>query len=78
MVSQEKKVAISVQNLTKSFDGRRVLDGVSLDIYQGEIFVILGGSGCGKSTLLRHMTGAIRPDAGKILFYGKDDEPHRG
>ncbi len=72
MASSEKKVAICVQDLTKSFDGRRVLEGVSLDVYQGEIFVILGGSGCGKSTLLRHMTGAIQPDSGKVLFFGKD------
>ncbi len=72
MADQEKKVVISVQNLVKSFDGRRVLDGISFDIYQGEIFVILGGSGCGKSTLLRHMTGAITPDSGKALFSGKN------
>lgn len=72
MAEHEKKVAISVQNLVKSFDGRTVLDGISFDIYQGEIFVILGGSGCGKSTLLRHMTGAITPDSGKALFYGKN------
>lgn len=72
MVSEERKLAIGVQDLTKSFDGRRVLEGVSLEVYQGEIFVILGGSGCGKSTLLRHMTGAIRPDSGKVLFFGKD------
>lgn len=68
----EKKPIVEVQNLTKSFGGRKVLDGVSLDIYQGEIFVILGGSGCGKSTLLRHMTGAIKPDAGKAFLFGKD------
>ena len=68
----DKKVAISIQNLVKSFDGRRVLDGINLEIYQGETFVIMGGSGCGKSTLLRHMSGAIKPDSGKILFGDKD------
>ena len=68
----EKKIAISVQNLVKSFGGRRVLDGITLDIYQGETFVIMGGSGCGKSTFLRHMTGAIKPDSGKIFFGDKD------
>ncbi|HOY08914.1 MAG TPA: ABC transporter ATP-binding protein [Candidatus Omnitrophota bacterium] len=68
----ERPVAISVRNLVKTFDGRTVLDGVTLDIYQGETFVIMGGSGCGKSTLLRHMTGAIKPDAGQVYFQGKD------
>ncbi len=72
MIASEKKLVISVQNLTKSFDGRKVLDGVTLDIYQGEIFVILGGSGCGKSTLLRHMTGAIKPEQGKVVLFGND------
>ena len=68
----ERRIAISVQNLVKSFDGRKVLDGVTLDIDQGETFVIMGGSGCGKSTLLRHMTGAIAPDSGKVYFKDQD------
>ncbi|MCC6758372.1 MAG: ABC transporter ATP-binding protein [Candidatus Omnitrophica bacterium] len=69
---REHKVAISVKDLVKNFDGRRVLDGITLDIYHGETFVIMGGSGCGKSTLLRHMTGAMKPDSGKIFFGDKD------
>lgn len=68
----QKKAAISVQNVVKYFDDRKVLDGVSLDIYPGETFVIMGGSGCGKSTLLRHMIGAIQPDAGKVYIGEKD------
>lgn len=68
----ENQVAISIKDIVKSFDGRKVLDGINLDIYQGEIFVIMGGSGCGKSTLLRHMTGAIKPDSGKVFFGDKD------
>ena len=68
----ERKIAISVQNLHKEFDGRTVLEAVSLNIYHGEIFVIMGGSGCGKSTLLRHMTGAIKPNSGKVFFDGND------
>lgn len=68
----ENDVAISVESLTKSFAGRTVLDGIHLDIRRGEIFVIMGGSGCGKSTLLRHMTGAVKPDNGRVLFNGQD------
>ena len=68
----EKKIIISVRDLVKFFDDRKVLDGVSLDICQGETFVIMGGSGCGKSTLLRHMSGAIKPDAGQVFFMGQD------
>lgn len=64
----ERKIAISVQHVTKYFDDHEVLDDVSLDIYQGETFVIVGGSGCGKSTLLRHMSGAIQPDSGKVFL----------
>lgn len=68
----EKKVAISVRDLHKTFGNRKVLNGITLDVYQGETFVIMGGSGCGKSTLLRHMIGALTPDSGKILIGDKD------
>lgn len=63
---------IKAEDVCKAFDGRRVLNGVSLEIYRGEIFVIMGGSGCGKSTFLRHLTGALKPDSGKVYLLGKD------
>ncbi|MFA5060576.1 MAG: ABC transporter ATP-binding protein [Candidatus Omnitrophota bacterium] len=69
---EQKKIAISVRDLHRSFNNRKVLNGVNLDIYEGEIFVIMGGSGCGKSTLLRHMIGALTPDMGKVFFGGRD------
>jgi phospholipid/cholesterol/gamma-HCH transport system ATP-binding protein len=56
----------------KNFGPRRILNGVSIDIYQGETLVIMGGSGCGKSTFLRHLIGSIRPDSGEIWMFGKD------
>lgn len=68
----QEKISISVQNIVKTFGGRTVLQNVNLDIYKGEIFVIMGGSGSGKSTLLRTMTGAIKPDSGSILFNGEN------
>ena len=71
-MTDEKEKIITVKDIVKSFGGRAVLDYVNLDIYRGEIFVIMGGSGCGKSTLLRTMTGGITPDSGQVLFNGQD------
>ena len=48
---------ISVRDLVVEYDGRRVLNGLNLDIERGETMVLLGGSGCGKSTLLRQIIG---------------------
>jgi putative ABC transport system ATP-binding protein len=50
----------------------RALDDVSLDIYDGELLVLVGNSGCGKSTLLNVIAGMDSPDSGKILFDGTD------
>src|SRR3954470_9634677 len=63
---------ISVRDLVVSYGGRRVLDGINLDIARGETMVLLGGSGSGKSTLLRHIIGLERPEAGRILVNGID------
>jgi phospholipid/cholesterol/gamma-HCH transport system ATP-binding protein len=64
--------AISVRDLVVSYDGRRVLDRINLDIQRGETMVLLGGSGSGKSTLLRHMIGLDQPQSGHILVNGVD------
>lgn len=63
---------ISIRNLVVEYDGRRVLDGVNLEINQGETMVLLGGSGSGKSTLLRHIIGLQRPRSGEITIKGID------
>ena len=63
---------ISVRGVRVSFKGRRVLDGVDLDIYEGETMVILGASGCGKTTLLRRLEGLEKPDEGSIRIAGVD------
>ena len=68
----KKELIISLKEVTKDFQGRRVIDNVSLDIYRGETFVVMGCSGSGKSTLLRLMTGIIKPDKGEVLIKGKD------
>ena len=63
---------ISVRDLVVEYDGRKVLDGLNLDIEQGETMVLLGGSGSGKSTLLRHIIGLERPKSGNVLVKGTD------
>src|ERR1700686_2475674 len=63
---------ISVRDVVVSYNGRRVLDKVNLDIARGETMVLLGGSGSGKSTLLRQMIGLERPESGQILINGID------
>lgn len=71
-MAEDPKIEISIKNLVKYFGDHKVLDGVTIDIYRGETFVIMGGSGCGKSTLLRHMTGAIKPTSGTVTVLGRD------
>lgn len=61
-----------MRNLTKVFDGKTVLDGVTLDVQRGETMVIMGGSGCGKSTFLRCMIGSHQIDGGSIHLFGQD------
>jgi phospholipid/cholesterol/gamma-HCH transport system ATP-binding protein len=63
---------ISVRDVVVEYDGRRVLDGVNLDIEPGEIMVLLGGSGSGKSTLLRQILGLERPQSGSIFIKDRD------
>jgi phospholipid/cholesterol/gamma-HCH transport system ATP-binding protein len=63
---------ISIRDLVVEYDGRRVLDGVNLDIEQGETMVLLGGSGSGKSTLLRQIIGLERPRSGTVVVKGTD------
>jgi phospholipid/cholesterol/gamma-HCH transport system ATP-binding protein len=63
---------IKVENLTKKFADRKVLDGLTLSIHQREILAVLGESGSGKSVFLRTLIGLERPDSGRICFEGHD------
>src|SRR5208337_2330496 len=63
---------ISVRDVTVSYDGRRVLDGINLEIARGETMVLLGGSGSGKSTLLRQIIGLEHPQSGRVVVGGVD------
>ncbi len=63
---------IQIRSLTKAFKGQRVLDGLSMDVPDGKITVVIGPSGTGKSVLLKHILGLIKPDSGSILIDGAD------
>lgn len=59
---------IRVENLHVQFNGNRVLDGLDMQVFEKEIFVILGPSGVGKSVLLKNLIGLLRPNSGKIFL----------
>jgi phospholipid/cholesterol/gamma-HCH transport system ATP-binding protein len=63
---------ISVRNLVVEYGGRRVLDGLNLDVEPGETMVLLGGSGAGKTTLLRNLLGLELPQSGSVVVKGVD------
>lgn len=57
-------MAVSIENISKSFDGKLILDGLNIQFETGQIHTILGPSGCGKSTLLNIINRTITPDSG--------------
>ncbi len=59
-------MTIKVENLTKEFDGRKVLDNISFNVEEGEILSIVGFSGSGKSTILKILCGLLKADSGNI------------
>lgn len=63
---------ITLENLTKSFAGRTVLNGVSLDVPDGQNTVIIGASGAGKSVTLKLIVGLLEPDGGRVLVDGEN------
>lgn len=67
-----KKPVIEVRSLVGGYGDDVILDQVSFEIFEGEIFVVLGGSGCGKSTLLKHLVGLVPPMSGEVIIDGDD------
>ena len=63
---------LELKNVSMSFQDRRILDDVSLQVQRGEILVVIGPSGSGKSTLLRLMIGLLKPDSGQIWVDGRE------
>ena len=63
---------IELRGVHKSFGPLKVLDGVDLSVRRGSTTVVIGPSGCGKSVLLKHIIALLRPDAGTVLFDGRE------
>ncbi len=63
---------LEIENLTKSYDGKKVVDGVTMRIKRGEVAGLLGPNGAGKTTTFYMVVGMLRPDSGRIIFDGKD------
>ena len=66
------ETVISIQNLSKSFDGNQVLTGVELQVNKGENVVVLGRSGSGKSVLIKLVAGLLKPDGGTVYVLGQE------
>lgn len=69
-----KKYALEVKNLKKSFDGGQkfVLNGVNLEVEEGQLVAIIGFSGTGKSVLLKHILGFLKPTSGEVYVLGEN------
>jgi phospholipid/cholesterol/gamma-HCH transport system ATP-binding protein len=68
--SPEKQPIIVVDRLTAGYGDNIVLKDVSLEVFPGEILVVIGESGCGKSTLMKNMIGIYEPNSGQVLING--------
>src|SRR3954452_21904049 len=66
------QVVIDVEGLTKSFDGRKVVRGISMQVRRGQIYGFLGPNGAGKTTTLRMLCGLLTPDEGRGTCLGYD------
>ncbi len=71
-VRPENVRTIEARDLVKVYGGRRVVDGVSVEVRQGEIVGLLGPNGAGKTTTFYMVVGMVRPNRGKVLLDGRD------
>ena len=74
----DSPVKLSIRGLCKSFDDKKVLAGVDLDVNEGESLVVIGGSGTGKSVLIKCILGLMQPDEGSILIDNEETVGLRG
>ena len=66
---------LEVKNVHKSFDGKKIIDGVSFNIEQGKIVGLLGKNGSGKTTVLKMINDLLTPDSGQISVCGQNIGP---
>ena len=66
------KVIVQIEDMYQSYGKKKVIDGISIDVYEGEFLTILGPSGCGKTTILRAISGLDFIKSGKIMIDGVD------
>ena len=64
----DKKVVLSLRNISKQYPGVQALDNVSIDFMEGEVHCLVGENGAGKSTFIKMISGADQPDSGVISF----------
>ncbi len=71
MIHMHKKQLLKIENISKSFKHNKVLDGICLEVEQGQVCGLMGINGTGKSTLFKIVAGLERADSGKVLYLGQ-------
>ena len=67
-----KKVIVKLENFTKKYGEKEIINNINLEVYEGEFITLLGSSGCGKTTILRSISGMDRPTSGRVYLDGID------
>ena len=78
MLNDNNTPLLSFRGLTKSFSGKTVVNGVSFDLYPGQVVGLIGENGAGKSTTKNMLCGLLEPTAGKIFVNGQLVEKNEG
>lgn len=76
MPDSERKPALQIENVTKTFGKKKAVDNVSFDLFPGEVFGFLGPNGAGKTTIIKMIMGFFRPDEGTIIINGYNRKTH--
>ncbi|MEO1471008.1 MAG: ATP-binding cassette domain-containing protein, partial [Pseudomonadota bacterium] len=63
---------LEIDGLARAFGALRAVDGVSLALAHGQCHALIGPNGAGKTTLMQMVSGLVRPDAGRVVFEGRD------